>query len=147
MYAKRGKALSRELPRLAAAAAQDGLSQAQRGLSANVYATAPGLRYQRTGQLLRQLYAAGTAGSGSLTVELGDRAAYASHIEYGTGPYELSPAQLEAYLKVLPPGGLLQFGRSGRAYLLPGPYIGPGLRFAQFKTHERVQAFMQKLWT
>lgn len=145
VYAKRAKALTRELPRIAAASALEGHAQAQRGLAANVYSTTPG-NYRRTGLLLSQVYSGGTAGPVSLTIELGDRAPYASNVEYGTGPYELSAAQLEAYLQVLPPGGLLRFGRSGQAYLLPGPYLGPGLRFAQFKTHERLQALLQKLW-
>lgn len=147
VYGKRARALSRALDRLGREGARDGEAHARRSLAANVYSTAPGNRYRRTGHLLSQIYSAGHGNATSLGILLGDQATYASEVEYGTGPYELSPAQLEAYLVALPPGSVLSFGRSGLAYMLPGPYIGPGLRFAQFKTHERLRALLQQLWS
>ncbi|MFC6662973.1 hypothetical protein [Deinococcus multiflagellatus] len=77
---------------------------------------------------------------------MGDRANHASFVEYGTGPHALTPAQLAGYLEALPPGGLLRFGRSGRAYLLPGPFIGPALFAARYRTHQRIRQLLQELW-
>ena len=68
-------------------------------------------------------------------------------MELGTGPYELSEAQLAAYLDDLPRGGLLSFGRSGKAYMRPGPYVGPAMQLARTLTRERFVKLMEGVWT
>lgn len=145
VFARRRQQLSQALQRLAEQGADDAELHAKKGLMLNVYGTARG-RYERTGHLLGQVYADGHANSTSLGVQVGDRAEYASQIEYGSGPHELSPQQLKKYLDVLPPSGLLQFGRSGKAYLLPGPYVGPAIYLARLRTTQRMQVLMQELW-
>ncbi|MFC6751474.1 hypothetical protein [Deinococcus aquaticus] len=111
-----------------------------------MYGTVAG-EYDRTGHLRTEVFASGAANAGTLGLVVGDRAPYASEIEFGTGPYELNEAQRQAYLDVLPRGGLLRFGRTGQAYLLPGPYIGPALMFARTLTRERLIALMVALWS
>ncbi len=139
----RRKAIEAQLQHIAEAAAIAGEQHAQRGLQANVYGTAPGA-YRRTRRLKYSTYKDGLYAAGVLQVILGDTAPYADKIEYGTGPHEFSEAQLKQYLEVLPKGGLLKFGRSGKAYLYPGPYIGPGLIFARYKVREGIAAVVQK---
>jgi len=142
-FGKRRQAIESQLQALAESAAIAGEQHAQRGLQANVYGTAPGA-YRRTHRLKYSTYKDGTYAAGLLRVVLGDTAPYADKIEYGTGPHELSPAQLQQYLETLPKGGLLKFGRSGKAYLYPGPYIGPGLIFARYKVREQMALLVQK---
>ncbi|GGR31482.1 hypothetical protein [Deinococcus ruber] len=143
IVSKRRSAIESKLQALAETAAIAGEQQAQRGLTANVYGTEPG-KYRRTKRLKFSTYKDGQYSGGVLRVILGDTAPYADKIEYGTGPHELSPAQLQQYLDVLPRGGLLRFGRSGKAYLYPGPYIGPGLIFARYRVREGVALIVQK---
>ncbi|UQN05457.1 hypothetical protein [Deinococcus sp. QL22] len=145
LWAKRAKAISKGLGGLARDGARSAELHVRRGLQINVYATEPG-EYERTKLLLRQVYSAGQANATSLGILVGNRAPYATEIEFGTGPYELSEAQLASYLEVLPRGGQLQFGRSGKAYLLPGPTLGPGITFARTLTRERFQRLMADAW-
>lgn len=146
MFRQRAEQFRKRLPEIAQAGAKDAELHAKRGLVINVYGTEPGEHYVRTGLLLREVYASGQANGSSLGILVGDRAEYASDIEYGSGPHALTPQQLERYLNTLKPGGLLRFGRSGQAYLLPGPYIGPAIHYARYRTAERVRALMRELW-
>lgn len=145
VFSKRAKAIRSNMDALAKQGARTGLLHAQRGLVLNVYGTERGA-YTRTRHLFRQLYADGHANRSSIGIQVGDRAEYASDIEYGSGPHELSPQQLNGYLEVMKPGGLLRFGRSGKAYLLPGPYVGPAIHYARLLTIQRVRALMHELW-
>ncbi|UQN04864.1 hypothetical protein [Deinococcus sp. QL22] len=146
VFQRRAALLSASLGLIAADGARSAELQAKRSLNLNVYGTLPG-QYTRTNNLLNQIYASGQANLGTLGILVGDRAPYASEVEYGTGPHELSPAQLQAYLDTLPRGGLLRFGRTGQAYLLPGPYLGPATVFARTLTRERLRTLMLTLWT
>jgi len=145
VFTRRAALLSASLGLIAAEGARSAQLHAQRSLALNVYATTPG-QYHRTGFLLSQIYASGQANAGTLGIIVGDRASYASQIEYGTGRHELSPAQLQAYLDALPRGGNLIFGRTGQAYLLPGPFIGPAAVLARTLTRERLRRLMLTLW-
>ncbi|GGL18308.1 hypothetical protein [Deinococcus radiotolerans] len=146
VFRQRAEALRKNLPALATQGARTAELHARRGLMLNVYDTVRGEHYRRTRTLLKSIYAHGEANGSSIGIQLGADAPYASVIEYGSGPMGLTPEQLNGYLEVLPPGGLLRFGRSGRAYLLPGPFIGPALFAARARTHQRVRQLMQDLW-
>lgn len=146
VFRKRAEALSKNLPALATQGARTAKLHAQRGVRLNVYDTERG-EYRRSRDLLRSIYANGEANGSSVGIQVGASAPYASFIEYGTGPMGLSPEQLNGYLEVLPPGGLLRFGRSGRAYLLPGPFISPALFAARHLTQQRARQLLQDLWT
>lgn len=143
---RRAALLSSALTPIAKQGERAALLHARRGLELNVYGTVSG-EYDRTGRLRSELFASGAANAGTLGIVIGDRAPYASAIEYGTGPYELNEVQRQAYLDALPRGGLLRFGRTGQAYLLPGPYIGPALMYARTLTRERLMALMVALWS
>lgn len=143
---KRAALLSSALTPIAKQGERAALLHARRGLELNVYGTVSG-EYDRTGHLRTELFADSVANAGTLGITVGDRAPYASEIEFGTGPYELNQAQLQAYLDALPRGGLLRFGRTGQAYLLPGPYVGPALMFARTLTRERLNALTVALWS
>ncbi|WP_309571676.1 hypothetical protein [Deinococcus sp.] len=145
LLAQRIRALEQALPRLATRAAKIAELQAKRGLMLNVYGTAPGT-YQRTEQLLLKVYAAGQAGAGRINVVVGDQAAYASLVEYGTGPSEFTEPQLLGYLEAMPEPRLLRFGRSGQKYLLPGPYVLPAVFIARHQTRQAVQGLIRTLW-
>lgn len=145
LWKKRARAISKGLPGLAKQGARTARLHAQRGAMANIYSTERGA-YRRTRLFLRSIYAAGEANATSLGLIVGDRANYASFIELGTGPYELTEEQLASYLEVLPRGGLLRFGRSGKAYLLPGPVISPAMQFARTLTRERFVQLMEAVW-
>lgn len=145
LWKRRARAISRGLNGIAREGARSAELHARRGLMLNVYSTERGA-YTRTRRLLGQVYASGQANATSLGIVVGDRAEYASFIEFGTGPYELTEQQLSAYLEALPRGGLLNFGRSGKAYLLPGPYLGPAITFARTLTRERLERLMQEAW-
>ncbi|MBZ9715489.1 hypothetical protein [Deinococcus multiflagellatus] len=145
VFRKRAQALQRNLGAIAQQGARTAELHARRGALLNVYQTAPG-EYRRSRALLRHIYASGHASGSVIGIQVGDRANYASFVEYGTVPHALTPAQLASYLEALPPGGLLRFGRSGRAYLLPGPFIGPALFAARHRTHARIRQLLQELW-
>lgn len=145
IYQKRMALLQAALDPLAKQGASTAEIHARRGLMLNVYNTVPG-EYDRTKNLLRSVYASGQGNGATLGILVGDNANYASLIEYGTGPHEMSPAQLQQHLEVLPKGGLLRFGRTGQAYLLPGPYIGPAIIYARTLTRERLHTLMQSLF-
>ncbi|MFC4636994.1 hypothetical protein [Deinococcus hohokamensis] len=144
---ERRKLLGRNLNALAKQGARTAELHSQKGLILNVYGTEPGEHYRRTRKLLRDVYATGQANSTGLGIQVGNRAEYASLIEYGSGPYELSPQQLESYLEAVPAGGLLRFGRSGKAYLQPGPFNAPALHTARLLTIQRMHQLMQDLWS
>lgn len=145
VFQKRADALRQNLKALAQQGARTAELKARESLMVNVYRTERG-GYRRTRNLFRQVYAEGEASRTSLGIHVGDRAEYASFVEFGTGPYALSEQQLKAYLDALPPGGLLRFGRSGKAYMLPGPYIAPALFYARHLTHVRARALLRELW-
>lgn len=145
VFRKRAEALRKNLPALATQGARTAQLHARRGVMLNVYDTERG-EYRRSRDLLRSIYANGEANGSSVGIQVGASAPYASFIEYGTGPMGLSPEQLNGYLEVLPPGGLLRFGRSGRAYLLPGPFIAPALFAARHLTQQRARQLLQDLW-
>ncbi|GAA0508371.1 hypothetical protein [Deinococcus depolymerans] len=145
LWRRRAREISRALPALAAQGARTGLLHAQRGAMANVYSTEPG-QYERTRELLRGIYADSNANASSLGIVVGDRANHASFVELGTGPYALSEEQRQVHLNTLPRGGLLRLGRSGKAYLLPGPFIGPAITYARTLTRERLNAVMADAW-
>lgn len=138
---KRLTALQAQLPALVARVAAQGQQHAARGLQANVYGTAAG-RYRRTGRLRGELFSSGQYAAGQLHLQLGDRAPYASLVEYGTGTTRITDPALQHLLAGLPPGGLLRLGRSGRAWMLPGPYLAPALAFARWRLVTQVQALM-----
>ena len=145
VFRKRAEALRKNLPALATQGARTAQLHARRGVMLNVYDTERG-EYRRSRDLLRSIYASGAANGSSVGIQVGASVPYASFIEYGTGPMGLSPEQLNGYLEVLPPGGLLRFGRSGRAYLLPGPFIAPALFAARHLTQQRARQLLQDLW-
>ena len=145
LYSKRAKELQRALPGIAQRAAQQGEAHALRALNLGVYSTEPG-EYVRTGKARESLRFAADVGRAGIDVLAEDTADYASHIEYGSGPYALSEPQLEAYLKAMPAGGLLNFGRSGKAYLLPQPFVSVGLRKAQGVIQQQLRAEIERLW-
>ena len=142
---RRARELSRALPGIAAKAQKAAYLQAALALNAGVYGTAPG-RYRRTGNLRQSLSASAQANGTSIGLQVIDTAEYASAIEFGTGPHELSAGQLAAYLEAMPEGGLLNFGRSGKAYMLPHPYIGVGLYKGRSVTLQELRALLQRLW-
>lgn len=146
VYTRRAKALSQQLGNIARQGAVDGRAHAQKGLQLNVYGTPAGNRYVRTSHLMNRLYVLHQVSRTSLSITLGNQASYASQIEHGTGPWELSDQQLLKHLEGLPAGGYLVLGRSGQKYLLPGPYIGPALFFAQHQTHQRIQELLRDMW-
>lgn len=145
IFARRAQQLSKGLNAIAKQGARTAELHARKGLVVNVYGTERG-KYRRTRNLLYKVYADGHASRTSIGIQVGDKAEYASNIEYGSGPHELTPQQLNGYLEVLKPGGVLRFGRSGKAYLLPGPYIGPALYYTRLLTTQRVRALMRELW-
>ncbi|SMB93305.1 hypothetical protein [Deinococcus hopiensis] len=146
VFARRAAQLQTALDAIARKVAAEGERHAQRGAYLNIYGTVPGHVYVRSNHLFNSIYSNGSAVMGAVLVELGDRADYASDVEYGTGPYTLTQQQLDAYLKTLPPGGLLRFGRTGQAYMLPGPYIGPALQLVRYRTQVEVRDLMRRLW-
>jgi len=146
VLARRATQLQAGLGAIAPKVAKEGEHHARRGAYLNVYGTVPGRVYQRTNTLFNRIHSSGSASGGQVVVTLGDSAPYASDVEFGTGPHQMTQAQLDAHLKSLPPGGLLRFGRTGQAYMLPGPYIGPALRLVQYRTQQEVQYLMRRLW-
>ncbi|MFC3833510.1 HK97 gp10 family phage protein [Deinococcus rufus] len=145
LLADRRRALKAALPRLAQRARDTAEAQAQRGLQLNVYGTVEGA-YRRTHRLEASVYAAAQVTGGRLNVVVGDRAEYASFVEFGTGPHELTEPQLLAYLQAAAEPRLLRFGRSGQAYLLPGPYLTPAVFIARYQTRQTVQTLLRSLW-
>lgn len=145
VFKDRARDLRRALPALAAQGARTAELHAKRGLVVNIYGTERG-KYSRTRKLLQQVYAQGHASGTSLGIQVGDNAEYASFIEFGTGPWALTPEQLNGYVQGMNPGSLLRFGRSGKAYLIAGPYIAPAMHSARHLTHGRMQRLMQELW-
>lgn len=146
VFRKRAEALKKNLPALATQGARTAQLHARRGVMLNVYDTERG-EYRRSRDLLRSIYANGESNGSSVGIQVGASAPYASFIEYGTGPMGLSPEQLNGYLEVLPPSGLLRFGRSGSAYLLPGPFIAPSLWAARYKMQFSYRSHLEVFWS
>lgn len=145
LYSKRARGIQRGLPGIAQRAAKAGHAHALRALNLGVYSTEPG-QYVRTGEARESLHFRAEANASGIGVLGEDTADHASQIEYGSGPYALSEPQLEAYLKAMPAGGMLNFGRSGRAYLLPQPFVSVGLRKAQGQIHQELKELIERLW-
>lgn len=124
---------------------QYGLQKARDGLMLNVYNTASG-RYVRTGHLLDSLGADSSFLGDMARVSLQDTALYASYIEYGTGVHAMSRSALESYLNQVPSGNLVTYGRSGLAYMMPGPYILPAIWAVKYSMLAEVRRIMRDLW-
>jgi hypothetical protein len=95
---------------------------ARQGTLAGVYNTLPG-RYVRTELLLESIYATPAIAGGNIGIEVGNRASYASSVEYGSyGEYQ-SPEELRALAEAAPGFGPLYLGRSGLKWQTPNPAI------------------------
>lgn len=97
----------------------------QANLYNSVYGTEPG-SYIRTGYLksYTNTNASTVNTDGVYAIRLASTADYASDIEYGTGDKEISESMLRQLSEAA--GGVgITFGRSGRQWMLPGPFIMP----------------------
>ena len=145
VFARRAAQLGVELVRATRQVEQEAAEKARQGLTLNVYGTIPG-HYSRTWALFISLRSSSQSSGGQATITLEDGAPYASFIEFGTGPSAISQQQLDQYLASLPPGRLMTFGRSGQAYMLPGPYIGPAVWYARARMQAELRAVLVRLW-
>lgn len=128
------EAAADQLPRIAETARAEALAKAQIQARRNVYDTTPGV-YERTETYLRGFRASRRVTRNTATVSVWNIADYAEVIETGTGPHEMTPAQIVA--QAAPnPYAPLYFGRSGEKYSLPGPAVIPAAVFALYRMQE-----------
>ncbi|GGJ65370.1 hypothetical protein [Deinococcus aquiradiocola] len=92
------------------------------GTRAGVYDTPPG-RYIRTDALLGGVYARPIRAGGTFGIEVGNRAAHATNVEWGSMGEQQSPEELRALSEALPGVGVLYLGRSGAEWRKPNPAI------------------------
>lgn len=128
------QATTTQLPQIAQQAQAEALGHAIIGAQRNVYDTAPGA-YQRTHDLMRGLNASGRATRYTATVRVWNRVEYATYVETGTGPHEMTPAQIIAQARVHPEAPTY-LGRTGANYTLPGPVVIPASVYAGYRMGE-----------
>ncbi|GEM45914.1 HK97 gp10 family phage protein [Deinococcus cellulosilyticus] len=114
------------------------------GVDANVYSTEPGA-YERTEELKRSIYA--KVMSGTLGVEVGATADYASHVEYGSSVNALNQSQLEGAVTGRgKPESPLTLGRSGVRWTLPGPFVLPAAVYGRLLLEKAFVSAVKKVW-
>jgi len=133
-----------EIPNIAKNVSREALRRAQDGLERSVYGTVPGRVYVRTGTLRRSVTVRILPRVNSISLELYARAPYASDIEYGS-----NPAMSEATLTLIAEatgGQVTSFGRSGRHYTLPGPFLLPASMYALEQARIEFEQVLVKHW-
>lgn len=114
--------IAHDLAKIAAQAQRETLLMAKTGAMVGIYLTPSGA-YQRTGHYLNTIYAVAKVQAGIITIEVGDKAAYASYLEYGAMG-QLTPAVAEQLAEALGAKNQpLYLGRSGLNWVTPNPAI------------------------
>ena len=128
---------------LAKAAEAEVLGHAQLGARRNIYDSAPGA-YRRTGDLLRAMNVSSSASAGRATVTVGNTASYALAVELGNSP-GISVAQDQALSAAnRNPEAPISLGRSGRAFTVAGPFIGPAQAYGLYKMGQLFAAAVRR---
>lgn len=139
------QAVTTELPQIAQQVQAESLGHAIIGLNRSVYDTAPGA-YQRTHDLMRGLNTSSRATRFTATVRVWNAVEYAPYVETGTGPHEMTPAQIIAQARAHPEAPTYM-GRTGQNYTLPGPVVYPAAVFAGYRMgqlfSEKVRAVLR----
>lgn len=122
------------LPQIAQQAQAEALGHAIISAHRNVYETTPGA-YQRTQDYLRGFQASSQGTKNTAQVTVWNDVEYARYIETGTGPHEMTPAQIVAQAAAHPYAPTY-LGRSGQKFSLPGPAVIPAGVFALYRMRE-----------
>lgn len=136
--------VEREVAQMAARAEQDALGMAIQGAQRGVYSTPEG-GYDRTGLYLKSIYAAAKATGGRVEVVVGDRAPYASYLEYGSLGAAIPAAQAEQLAAALgTKRAALYLGRSGKKWIKPNPAITRAALFAGLRMINRLTDVLER---
>ncbi len=119
----------------------------QDNLFMSVYGTTPGNFYKRTGDLKSLSHTnAVLMNAGSVyRIRLKSDLDYASDIEYGSGDLELNPTSL-LEISEAGKGEDIYFGRTGRNYTLPGPFIMPATVKARINLEDAFVKIIKNRW-
>jgi hypothetical protein len=123
--------------------------QTQAELSTNldnaVYNTAPGM-YMRSGNLKSLAYASKASSGETYTVIAGDKADYASDIEFGRLSGQITESNLLSRAESSG-GEWTSYSRSGINWMYPGAYLTPAIYKASLKMNIGFDLIIKDRWS